>query len=225
MAGRRSRGVPLARLTIGAALVGAVAGTISAAVFSHPSAPQLANPRSAVVPVFQPTSAPTTEVPATPSPSRPAAEMHTAQAAFSTTAAPSASRTATPTLAPRTVYEGNSSTNVLAGAARVLSCPGCPDGEKIGFIGNGGTLTIPDVAVTASGDYALTITYADGDTSGGRFAVVAVNGNATDVYFPGDGNWFSAQPLTMTVYLKAGKNRIEFSNPQGLAPDIAAITV
>ena len=71
----------------------------------------------------------------------------------------------------------------------------------------------------------MKIVFTDGDSSGGRNAVVSVDGRDTDVYFVGDGDWNSPQTLTMTVYLTAGRNTVEFSNPANVAPDIAEIVV
>jgi hypothetical protein len=96
---------------------------------------------------------------------------------------------------------------------------------KIRFLGEGGTLTFPDVRASAAGDYTMKIVFTEGDTSGGRDALVTVDGSDTSVYFAGNGDWNSPQTLTLTVHLAAGQNSIEFSNPANVAPDIAEIVI
>ena len=147
-----------------------------------------------------------------------------------TQASPSASAVAPPASAgpppPRspTSYEGDAAANILSGGARTGSCTGCPDGAKIRFIGNGGTLTFPDVSVPAAGTYTLVITYLDGDS--GRDGIVSVNGSMVlGIYFSGNGDWNAPQTRSVPVHLNSGLNSIEFSNPSDYAPDIAQITV
>jgi chitodextrinase len=124
-----------------------------------------------------------------------------------------------------TVYEGDASANTLAGGAVVQSCSACLDGNDVGYIGEGGTLTFPDVTESAAGSYTMTVSYVDGDA--GRSAVITVNGTPTTVSFTGtnNSNWDYVQTLTVTVSLNAGTNTIEFSNPSAYAPDIDHIVV
>lgn len=122
-------------------------------------------------------------------------------------------------------YEGDSPANILAGGAFVGACSGCPDGTKVRYIGNTGTLTFPDVKASVAGSYTLTISYANGDASGGRDAIVTVDSAAVDVFFTSNGQWNTAQTLTLTVHLNSGMNSIEFGNPRTLGPDIAEIVI
>jgi chitodextrinase len=126
---------------------------------------------------------------------------------------------------PSTVYEADASANVLAGGAAVSSCSACLDGNKVGYLGDGGTLTFPDVTKSAAGSYTLTIYYIDGDA--GRTADLTVNGTTSAVSFTGtdNSNWDTVQTKTVTVSLKAGTNTIEFSNPSAYAPDLDHIVV
>jgi hypothetical protein len=134
-------------------------------------------------------------------------------------ASPSPSR-----LAP-TAYEGDSSANILADGTYIGPCSGCPDGTKVRHVGGGSTLTFPNVKASVAGSYTLTIAYADGDASGGRDAVVTVDGVAVDVYFTSNGQWNTAQTLTLTVHLNSGLNSVEFGNPKAMGPDIAEIVI
>jgi predicted DNA-binding protein (UPF0251 family) len=44
----------------------------------------------------------------------------------------------------------------------VQSCPTCSGGAKVGFVGQGGTLTFNSVTVPSAGTYDVTIAYCDG---------------------------------------------------------------
>jgi chitodextrinase len=122
-------------------------------------------------------------------------------------------------------YQAESPANTLAGGAIVQACSACSGGQKVGYIGNGGTLTFNQVTASSAGSHTLTVYYVDGDA--GRSGVVTVNGTATTLSFHGtnDSNWNFVQSLTVTVTLNSGSNTIRFSNPSGWAPDIDQITV
>jgi len=221
-------GLTLTRLTAAAAVLGAVAGCIVAFGVLRPSGSGNGAPPPAVVPVIGPTngSAATTVTGAglpSPSPTPTSPSPRPSGSVARTPAGASQSPAASP-LPPR-AYEGDASGNVLAGGAKAGWCGACPDGMKIRFLGEGGTLTFPDVRASAAGDYTMKIVFTEGDTSGGRDAVVSVDEVDTSVYFAGNGDWNSPQALTMTVHLAAGRNSIEFSNPANVAPDIAEIVV
>src|SRR5579859_498351 len=142
---------------------------------------------------------------------------------------PTSTPTLTPTPTPNpgtTSYEAESSANTLAGGAKVGSCSACSGGQKVRFVGKGGTLQFNNVSKSAAGSYTLTIYYVDGDA--GRAANMSINGGtATSITFHGtnDGNWNFVQSLTVTVNLNAGNNTILFSNPSAFAPDFDRITV
>jgi len=74
-----------------------------------------------------------------------------------------------------TSYEAESPANTLAGGAVVQTCSTCSGGKKVGFVGNGGTLTFTSVNAVSSGTYQVTIAYCDGSATG-RQATVSVNG-------------------------------------------------
>jgi len=142
------------------------------------------------------------------------------------TSAPSTAITVTTTPeSGATVYPAAASTNTLGGGATVYSCSGCPGGQKVGYLGGGGTLTYPDVSVPVAGTYLMTVSYVDGDT--GRVSIVTVNG--TQIELPtdgtGDNDWADAQTVTIPVTLTAGTNTIEFSNPSNYSADISQIVL
>src|SRR5256714_7913847 len=74
-------------------------------------------------------------------------------------------------------FEAESAANTLAGGAKVAGCTACSGGQKVGFVGNGGTLTFTGVTAAVAGSYQVAIGYCDGSTTG-RQAVVSVNGGA-----------------------------------------------
>lgn len=117
-------------------------------------------------------------------------------------------------------YEAESSANTLAGGAVTAACSACSGGQKVGFVGNGGTLQFNNVTETTAGTYVLRIDYADGDA--GRSAQMSVNGGASQTLnFAGTntGNWNYVQSQDVPVRLNSGTNTVVFSNPSGWAPD------
>jgi alpha-galactosidase len=126
-----------------------------------------------------------------------------------------------------TTYLAASSSNTLAGGAAVAGCNSCLGGEKVGYVGDGGTLTFNDVDVATAGNYAVQIDYLDG-TSGitGISATITVNGGAAQtVTFLPTGSFQDPGSVTVSLPLAAGENTIEFANSSAYAPDFEAITV
>ena len=126
-----------------------------------------------------------------------------------------------------TTYLAASSANTLAGGANTASCNSCLGGKKVGFVGDGGTLTVNNVDVSAAGNYQVQIDYLDG-TSGttGRSAAITVNGaSAGTLAAPPTGSFQNPGSTTVSLPLKAGANTIEFSNTSAYAPDFEAVTV
>ncbi|HVU70263.1 MAG TPA: carbohydrate-binding protein, partial [Ktedonobacteraceae bacterium] len=142
------------------------------------------------------------------------------------TPTPTPTMTPTPTPHPTTSYEAEASNNTLAGGAVVSSCSSCSGGEKVGYIGNGGTLTFNGVSASSAGSYTVTIYYLNGE-SGNRTASLSVNGgSSTTLTFSPTGGWNNVGSLTTTVTLNAGSNNtLVFSNSGGWAPDIDRIVI
>ena len=134
-----------------------------------------------------------------------------------------ASGAATPPLA--TSYEAESAANTIAGGAAVASCATCSGGSKVGFVGEGGTLTFNGVSVASAGTYQVTIAYLDGSATG-RQATISVNGGAPQtVSFTPTGSFSTVGTMTVPLELTAGANTIEFANPSAYAPDFDRIIV
>ncbi|PCE28749.1 alpha-galactosidase [Paraburkholderia acidicola] len=125
----------------------------------------------------------------------------------------------------KAAYEAEASSSILAGGARVSSCSGCSGGADVGYVGNGGTLTMTGISVPADGNYTVQIGYANGDSSP-RSAQISFNGAApVTVAFPPSGGWGTISRLSVSGAFKAGAaNTLIFSNPSGWAPDIDGIT-
>jgi hypothetical protein len=130
---------------------------------------------------------------------------------------------ATPPLA--TSYEAEAAANTIAGGASVAACPTCSGGGKVGFVGEGGTLTVNGVSVPAAGTYQVTIAYLDGSATG-RQADVSVNGGTAQlVQFTPTGSFSTVGTMTIPLTLTAGDNTIEFGNPSAYTPDFDRIIV
>ncbi len=130
---------------------------------------------------------------------------------------------ATPPLA--TSYEAEAAANTIAGGAGATACSTCSGGQKVGFVGEGGTLTFNDVSVPGAGTYQVTIAYLDGSATG-RQADVSVNGGTAQlVQFTPTGSFSTVGTMTIPLSLTAGNNTIEFSNPSAYAPDFDRIIV
>jgi hypothetical protein len=123
-----------------------------------------------------------------------------------------------------TSYEAESSTNTIAGGARLATCAACSGGQKVGFVGNGGTLTFNNVIVATAGTYLVTIYYLNGPP--GRQATLSVNGAAPQTLsFTPTTDFNTVGTMAVPLTLAAGTNTIEFANPTAFAPDFDRITV
>jgi hypothetical protein len=119
-------------------------------------------------------------------------------------------------------YEAEAGT--LAGGARISSCSACSGGQKVGFVGNGGTLTFTGVTAPSEGDYTVTIAYLNGPP--GRDALMSVDGGAPQTLsFTPTADFNTVGTMTVTAHLTAGTNTIEFYNPTAYAPDFDRILV
>jgi hypothetical protein len=129
--------------------------------------------------------------------------------------------------AAATAYPAYASANTLAGGAVVQTCSTCYGGEKVGYVGDGGTLTFNDVTVPAAGTYTVTLVYCDGTTgTTGRQADISVNGGAAQLLqFTPTGSFTTVGTMNVPVTLAAGANTIELSNPSAYAPDFNELVV
>ena len=114
--------------------------------------------------------------------------------------------------------------NIISGGATVTSVTTASGGQKVGFVGNGGTLTFNNIAVPETGTYDVTFMYFNGDPS--RVADISVNGApATAMTFNTSGSFSTPTALTMTASLHSGTNSITVSNPTAYAPDFDSLLV
>ncbi len=129
-----------------------------------------------------------------------------------------------------TSYEAEAPANTIANGAQVISCSSCSGGYRVGYIGTGtngsdGTLQFNDVKKISTGSYTLTLYYSNGSSSG-EDEYISVNGGSA-IVFNGSptGSFTTFATAGIAVNLNAGSNTIQFSNPQGPAPDIDKIIV
>jgi hypothetical protein len=127
----------------------------------------------------------------------------------------------TPTLAAS--YEAEAAANTLAGGAVVSACATCSGGSKVGYVGNGGTLTFNNITAPSAGTYRVTLLYA---TDGVRPGLVSADGGAAQTLsFPSTGSFNTPGALTVSLALNAGANTIQLSDPSAYAPDFDRIIV
>ena len=125
---------------------------------------------------------------------------------------------------PATRYVANAPGNIIGGSASVSSATVASGGQKVGYMGEGGTLTFNNVIAAAAGACHVTFSYFNGDPS--RVADISVNGGvATPVTFTNSGSWSTLASLTVSEALRAGSNSITISNPSGYAPDFDSLVV
>jgi uncharacterized protein DUF4832/carbohydrate binding protein with CBM6 domain len=123
-----------------------------------------------------------------------------------------------------TSYEAEASGNTLSGGAVVASCSGCSGGEKVGYVGNGATLTVNGIASTSGGATPVKIYYA---SQAARTLQISVNGGPpTSVTVTPTADWQTVSSTSVTLNLNAGSgNTVTIGNPSGWAPDIDRIVV
>jgi hypothetical protein len=125
--------------------------------------------------------------------------------------------------APATSYEAEAPASTLAGGAVVQTCSTCSGGAKVGYVGEGGTLTFNGIDVPSAGTYRVTLVY---DTDGVRPALISADGGtARTLSFPSTGSFTATGALTVSLALSAGANTIELSDPSAYAPDFDRIIV
>ena len=125
---------------------------------------------------------------------------------------------------PASRYLATAPGNTISGGASVSSVTTASAGLKVGFLGEGGTLTFNNIVVPSAGTYNVTFMYFNGDPS--RVADISVNGApAVAVTFNTSGSFSTPASLTMAVPLRLGTNSITISNPTAYAPDFDSLVV
>jgi alpha-galactosidase len=121
-----------------------------------------------------------------------------------------------------TVYEAEYATLAGQAAASAGFCGGCSGLAAVGNLGGTSTATFENVNVPVTGTYLMEVDYM---TQGQRSFFVSINGNPAQEL---DLNGYSFGTPTNTlvaVKLHAGANQIEFSNPNGAAPNLDSIVI
>ncbi|WP_435131280.1 DUF4832 domain-containing protein [Actinacidiphila sp. bgisy144] len=123
-----------------------------------------------------------------------------------------------------TSYEAEAAGNTLAGGATVADCTGCSGGRKVGYVGNGATLTFNGVAGGSGGATKVTVAYTSAVAR--TFQVSANGGTPVSVTVTPTADWQTTATATATLNLAAGSaNTVTIANPGDWAPDIDRITV
>jgi hypothetical protein len=128
-------------------------------------------------------------------------------------------------LQAQTVYEANAKGNAIEGAAKVMSCSGCLNGEEVGYIGDGNAnyLRIKNISVATTGTYTVTLYYVlDGSRS---FTIQINDGSGPTLNLTGT-SWSTPASTTFTASFTAGSgNSVGFFNSSAYAPNVDHITV
>jgi hypothetical protein len=128
-------------------------------------------------------------------------------------------------LQAQTVYEANAKGNAIEGAAKVMSCSDCLDGEEVGYIGDGNAnyLRIKNISVPTSGTYTITLYYL---LSGSRSFTIQINdGSGPTLNLTGT-SWSNPATTTFTATFTAGSsNSVGFFNATAYAPNVDHIVV
>ncbi|WP_155384625.1 carbohydrate-binding protein [Catellatospora paridis] len=204
-----------------AALVLAVAATIAVVPplimpAPHPDgAPAARGPDGS--PTVLPSAVPVPPAPSSPEPSRtsppPAVRSHAA--------VPPARTTAPAAFGPITVHAADPA-NIRVGA-RVIECPTCVDGSRVGYIGGPNTLAVRVAGVPRAGEWTLTVVY---ETEQPRTLKLAVDGGPVrELTLAGARSWLIPVRVSVRLRLPKGDCWIRFFNDTGSAPDINTITV
>jgi hypothetical protein len=113
----------------------------------------------------------------------------------------------------------------LAGGSRVISRNNASGGKVIGYLGRGSSFEFGNLSVGSAGKYGLTVYVLNGDKAT-RKARVSLNGAPIkEIAVAGSGDWTKPKrwALKFDLQLKAGKNRLGFTNPSTWAPNVDAM--
>jgi hypothetical protein len=109
----------------------------------------------------------------------------------------------------------------LRKGARIIDCPSCDGGRRVGYIGGPNTLAVRVAGVPSAGERTLLIVY---ETQDPRTLMVAVDaGPVHTLPLAGAADYAIPARTAITVYLPAGTCWIRFFNDAGPAPDINRI--
>lgn len=181
----------------------------------HP--PAAASPPGSQTP--QPSAAPG---PTSPPPARPRTSPPGPADPGRTKAAVSPART-TPqaVFKPITVHAADAA-NLRVGA-RIIECPTCVDGSRVGYIGGPNTLAVRIEGVPRAGERTLTVVY---ETEQPRTLKIAVDGGPVrELTLAGAQSWLIPVQVSVRLHLPKGACWIRFFNDTGSAPDINTVTV
>ncbi|WP_212843110.1 hypothetical protein [Catellatospora sp. IY07-71] len=201
-----------------AALVLAVTATIAVVPPLIMPGPRPDRAPSAEGPHGPPTAQPS-PTPSPPAPSR--ISTASARPDRPDAAVPPAKTTAPAAFRPITVHAADPA-NLRVGA-RIIECPTCVDGSRVGYIGGPNTLAVRIAGVPRAGEWTLTVVY---ETEQPRTLKLAVDGGPIrELHLAGARSWLIPVRVSVRLRLPKGACWIRFFNDTGSAPDINTVTV
>ncbi len=113
---------------------------------------------------------------------------------------------------------------IVANQAKPAKDATCSGGAKVSYLGKSATnfLEFNKIWANSAGSYKLTLMYISGEN---RSATMTVNGQDSVLTGLNSGSFTKRDSVIVPVTLKAGLNKIRFSNTTGYLPDIDAIRI
>lgn len=113
---------------------------------------------------------------------------------------------------------------IVANQAKPAKDATCSGGAKVSYLGKSATnfLEYNKIWANFAGSYKLTLMYISGEN---RSATMTVNGRDTVLNGLNSGSFTKRDSVIVPVTLKAGLNKIRFSNTTGYLPDMDAIRI
>jgi alpha-galactosidase len=121
-----------------------------------------------------------------------------------------------------TVYEAEYATLAGQAASSAGFCGVCSGLAAVGNLGGSSTVTFENVNVPITGTYLMEVDYM---TQGQRSFFVSINGNTAQELDVNGYSFGTPTSSVVPVNLHAGSNQIEFSNPNGYAPNLDSIVI
>jgi hypothetical protein len=211
---------PAVRLGSGSADRPGATASVDAAM-GQPTAPV----SGSASPLAPPSSAPPPPLPTPSNPALPAKAVTprgstTQPRATPPTPAPTRTTPRPPTFTPVSI-QAEAAANALTGGAKIVACPPCDGGGRVGYIAGTAQLVM-NTGFNVAGSRTLTVTY---ESDGLRLIKISANGKEIAQRWVTGTGWEAPQTFAFAATLPAGALQIAFYNDVGPAPDIDKVAI